>query len=129
MPNLNTVYPFAILGLLRSVFAKIKSTQPTDTSPSNPNGAKIKYVSEGRSGKVVYESAEATFALYYEFGGGDVVACIDIPSEQNWEKHTGLPLGQRDEVLHFIGKQVAKDQISSGKGSYKIEKNWLNIYA
>jgi len=129
MPNLNTVYPFAILGLLRSVFAKIKSTQPTDTSPSNPNGAKIKYVSEGRSGKVVYESAEATFALYYEFGGGDVVACIDIPSEQNWEKHTGLPLGRRDEVLHFIGKQVAKDQISSGKGSYKIEKNWLNIYA
>ena len=129
MPNLNTVYPFSILGLLRSVFAKIKSTQPTDTSPSNPSGAKIKYVSEGRSGKVVYESAEATFALYYEFGGGEVVACIDIPSEQNWEKHTGLPLGRRDEVLHFIGKQVAKDQISSGKGSYKIEKNWLNIYA
>jgi len=90
MPNLNTVYPFSILGLLRSVFSKIKSKQPTDTSPSNPNGAKIKYVSEGRSGKVVYESAEATFALYYEFGGGDVVACIDIPSEQNWEKHTGL---------------------------------------
>lgn len=129
MPNFNAVYPFSILGLLRSVFAKMKSMQPSESGQNNPNGARIKYVSEGRSGKVVYESAEATFALYYEFGGGDVVACIDIPGEQNWEKHTGLPITRRDEVLHFIGKQVAKDQISSGKGSYKIENNWLNIYA
>ncbi|MEY3240689.1 MAG: hypothetical protein RIR11_2127 [Bacteroidota bacterium] len=89
----------------------------------------IRYSSNGRSGHVHYQSAETEFALYYEFGGGDCVVCIDIPSPQNWEKITKIPLARRDEILSFIGQQVVQDQTTNGRGSFKIEGDWLNIYA
>ena len=94
-----------------------------------PRTPQIRYSSDGRSGHVHYQSAETTFALYYEFGGGDCVVCIDIPDPQNWEKVTQIPLERRDEVLGFIGQQVVRDQTTGGHGSFKIEGNWLNIYA
>ncbi len=92
------------------------------------NAVKILYADEGRCGHVWYQSAETKFAMYYEFGSGNCVTNIDIPSLENWEKETKLPLAQRDEVLDFIGHQVVKDQTTSGKGYFKIEGNWLNIY-
>lgn len=107
----------SILGFIRSIWPRLLGISTR----------KIRYSSDGRSGHVHYESPETIFTLYYEFGGGDVVACIDIPSPQDWQKHTGLPVEQRDEVLNFIGGQVVQDQTRSG--SFKIEGNWLNIYA
>lgn len=95
---------------------------------SDSDAAKILYSSDGRSGHVHYQSPEVQFALYYEFGGGDCVASVDIPGPGDWEKHTGLPLSRRDEVLDFIGRQVVKDQTTGGRGYFKIEQNWLNIY-
>lgn len=93
-----------------------------------PGEIKISYSSDGRSGYVHYRSAEASFAMYYEFSGGDCLASINIPSIENWKRETGLPLGRRDEVLHCIGQQVVRDQTTGGRGSFKIEGDWLNIY-
>ena len=92
-------------------------------------GPKILYDSQGREGYVWYKSADTKFAMYYELGGGDCVTIIHIPTPEEWEKVTQLPLAQREEVLNFIGRQVAQDQVSGGRGSFKIEGNWLNIYA
>lgn len=89
---------------------------------------KILYSSEGRSGRVHYKSAEADFDLYYEFGGGDCIVCIDVPDPKDWQQHTGLPTERREEILNFIGQQVVKDQTTGGRGYFKIEGNWLNIY-
>lgn len=93
--------------------------------PAHP---KVTYSNEGRYGHVHYQSPEADFSLYYEFGGGNCVACISIPGAENWEKETGVPLAQRDAVLQFIGEHVVQDQTSSGTGYFKIEGDWLNIY-
>jgi hypothetical protein len=92
------------------------------------NVPKVSYSSDGRSGHVHYQSKEGSFAMYYEFGGGDCVASIDIPSKEDWVAKTGIPLERREAVLNFIGQRVVKDQISSGLGSFKIEGDWLNIY-
>lgn len=107
----------SILGFVRSIWPRLQGISTR----------KIRYSNDGRFGHVHYESPETIFTLYYEFGGGDVVACIDIPAPQDWQKHTGLPVEQRDEVLNFIGEQVVRDQTQ--RGSFKIEGNWLNIYA
>lgn len=139
MPIFNPISPISVVGFARSILARIKSLQDQGaTFKKNSNESKIRqankgssqkitYASDGRSGSVLYESPEAKFALYYEFGGGDVVVCIDIPGPQNWQKHTGLPVEQREDVLNFIGRRVVHDQTSGG--SFKIEGNWMNIYA
>ena len=117
MSSFNPFLTASILGFVRSIWPRLQGI----------SSRKIRYSSDGRSGHVHYESPETIFTLYYEFGGGDVVACIDIPAPQDWQKHTGLPVEQRAEVLNFIGEQVVRDQTQGG--SFKIEGNWLNIYA
>lgn len=93
------------------------------------NAAKILYSNNGRSGFVHYKSKEGNFDLYYEFGGGNVVASIQVSTAKDWVAKTGLPLEKREEVLHFIEQRVVKDQTTSGRGFYKVEGPWLNIYS
>lgn len=93
---------------------------------STPN---ITYSSHGPSGQVHYRSREGNFDMYYEFGGGDMVAWLIVPSQKDWTAQTGIPLERRDEVLNTIGRQVVKDQTVHGRGSFKIEGNYLKIYA
>ena len=91
-------------------------------------GPALRYSSNGRSGYVHYESEETSFEMYYEFGGGNCVASINVPSAEDWEKATGLPLARREEVLDFIGRQVVKDQVSSGNGYFRVEGEWLGVF-
>jgi len=121
-----------------SILFKDKLQKLADTPISNlfksrpspkPSSPKITYSSDGRSGHVHYRSPEGSFDMYYEFGGGEVVAGINVPSTTEWVAKTGIPLERREEVLNAIGQQVVKDQTKNGRGSYKIEGNWLNIYA
>ncbi|GEM_PF-853280 len=119
--------------LFKDKLQKLADTPISDlfkSRPSpNPGSPKITYSSDGRSGHVHYRSPEGSFDMYYEFGGGAVVAGINVPSTTEWVAKTGIPLERRDEVLNSIGRQVVKDQTKNGRGSYKIEGDWLNIYA
>ncbi len=139
MPIFNPISPISIVGFARSILARIKSLQDQGATfkkgsteskirQANKNSSqKITYASDGRSGEVIYKSPETSFALYYEFGANDIIVCIDIPSVQDWQKYTGLPVERREEVLNFIGQRVVHDQTDGG--SFKIEGNWMNIYA
>lgn len=89
--------------------------------------ARITYTLQGRSGQVHFHSAATQFSMDYEFGTGSCVAFIFLPSLENWERETALPLSYRTAVLEFIGQQVVKDQVPSGRGRYSIDDNWLNI--
>lgn len=93
----------------------------------NLGNARLLYSSEGRSGTVFFESDEAKFDLWWEFGGGDGLAIIDIPSEQQWTARTKLPSEKRAAILDYIAQQVIQDQ-ASGRGTYEISDNYLMIY-
>ncbi|MDX2060562.1 MAG: hypothetical protein SFV24_22315 [Gemmatimonadales bacterium] len=127
-----------VVGFARSIFRQIQSAGhaaglvrqppgPPGSSSGELGGARIRYSSDGRSGRVHYQSREADFSLYYEFGGGDVIACIDLPSVDDWQRHTGLPPDRREAVIHVIGRQVARDQTTGGTGSYRVNGDWLEI--
>lgn len=93
----------------------------------NLGNARLLYSTGGRGGTVFFESDEAKFDLWWEFGGGDALALIDIPSEQQWVARTKLPLEKRAAVLDFIAQQVIHDQ-ASGRGTYETSDNYLTIY-
>jgi hypothetical protein len=89
--------------------------------------ARIRYTSEGRSGSLYFESDETTFDLWWEFGGGDALAIINIPTERTWVALTKLPLDKRDAILDYIAAQVINDQ-ASGRGRCEISDDFLTIY-
>lgn len=88
-------------------------------------GAQVSFSNEGRGGQVFYRGKAGAFAMYWEFGGGDTIAIIDIPSEQHWETQTKIPLEKRMDILHFIGKKTVQVQTTGGKGAYEIQDNCI----
>lgn len=71
---------------------------------------KLDYISDGRSGYIVYTDEEGTIQLYYEFGGGDCVVIIHIPAVEEWTSITNRPLSERNSILSFIAEQAIRDQ-------------------
>ena len=85
----------------------------------NARGRNVSFDSSGRSGYVTYDSPEGRLRMYYEFGGGDVIAIIDVPTEAKWAAATAIPLEKRMEILHFVGKTAV--QLQTRNGSYEIQ--------
>lgn len=70
----------------------------------------IEYHSSGRSGTVLYVEGETRISFYYEFGGGDCVAWIDIPTTDQWEAQTKTPIHRREDIIEFIASRVNREQ-------------------
>lgn len=80
---------------------------------------KLHYTSSGRSGTVTYSEGNRSLILYYELGGGDCIAIIDIPPENTWESSTGFPLDRRNDIILFVAERACADQ--APHGHYQIE--------
>lgn len=89
---------------------------------------KLRYSDSGRGGTIYFESATAKFDLWWEFAGGDALVIVDIPTVEQWETRTKLPLDQRNAVITFIGEQIVEDKIS-GRGSFIVGANVLTFFA
>lgn len=86
---------------------------------------KLEYIYDGRSGHVVYTDEQGTIQLYYEFGGGDCVAIINIPTEEEWTSTTHRPLSERNAILTFIAEQAIRDQAPNCY--YKFTDNFIEL--
>lgn len=99
------------------------------TPPPGLEGARVGYINEGRSGRVCFTHGVKGFEMYFEFGGGDTVATIDVPEASSWEQRTGLPLALRRATLEFIGATVVRDQTTRGTGRFEIHDRFISIHA
>ena len=75
----------------------------------------VGYKSIGRGGKVILYRNDRTVQFDYEFGGGDAVAIVYIPTEEHWVSQTGIPIEERNETLTFLAKRILRDQVPDGK--------------
>lgn len=87
---------------------------------------RLEYVSQGRSGEVIYQEGKKSIKFYMEMGGGNCVFYLDIPSISKWEKTTGFPLSEREDIINFVAEQTRRDQASSCK--YKISETEITYY-
>lgn len=108
---------------IRSVF---KNNNKKSKSTTSPKGTQVRFIEEGPSGRVVYEGKEGSFGLYWEFGGGDVLVIISVPTPEKWEAQTKVPLSERTPVLNLIGSEAIR-QKNGGRGRYEIQENCILI--
>jgi hypothetical protein len=122
------------LNFIRSALGATAANQgqqqhsPKQGAAPNPNGWEVWFEESGRDGKVGFKGEGHRFGMYWEFGGGDVVAIINVPSADKWVEKTGIALGKRQKILDFIGTETVRQKIST-KGHFKIEENSIFIYA
>lgn len=74
---------------------------------------KLEYINEGRGGYVVYKYDENQLKLFFEYGGGNCVAIIYIPTAKEWTNQTKTNLEERQKILTFIAEECIKDQAPS----------------
>ena len=79
---------------------------------------KLEYINEGRGGYVVYKDKKNELKVFYEFGGGNCIVIIYVPSIAEWVNKTKINVDERERVLTFIAEQSIKDQAPSC--NYKI---------
>lgn len=118
--------PLDFVGAIQDVMSRAGSGKEKRTAVrGNP---RLRYVNSGRGGSIYFESEETAFQMWWEFAGGDALAIIGVPDENQWEELTRLPPDRREETLRFIAEQVIGDQ-ASGKGSFAIGRDFLTIYS
>jgi hypothetical protein len=74
---------------------------------------------------VYYLDEMGRIPFYYEFGGGDCIATIHIPSQENWFIKTGRPLAEREKIIRFLAEGTTRDQTQHGW--WRINKDWIEI--
>ncbi len=87
--------------------------------------ARLEYETEGRGGTIIFRHGPDTIRFYWEFGGGNAIALIFVPTEDQWEAHTGLPLSERQPILDFVGARTVADKASGCR--YELNGNCLEI--
>lgn len=88
----------------------------------------VQVVSQGRGGTIHVDHESTRFSLWWEFAGEGALAIINVPTVDEWEAATTLPLHERAAVLRAIGEHVVHTQ-TSGRGRYAVEGAFMTVYS
>lgn len=90
------------------------------------NSYTVTVTTDGRSGHVHYsEGLSRTFAFYWEFSGGDVVAAINVPKSSEWDAKLPWAANRRDEVLARVAAEVRRQQCPTCEP--RIGDSWIDM--
>jgi hypothetical protein len=74
---------------------------------------RLEFFSHGRDGEVVYIEGDTKLHFYMEMGGGNCIFYLNIPSKEQWESVTKLPLNEREDILNYIAEGTQREQAPS----------------
>ncbi len=112
---------------IREVVNRVKQFRNEEPSTRNqPGSARLRFVDEGRSGLIFFESSEGSFGTWWEMGYG-ASAIIAVPSVEQWKESTGLDREQRLDVLDFIGREFVRQR--TPEGYFIVGERVITVYS
>lgn len=69
---------------------------------------KLEYINKGRGGTIVYKDDQEDLKFEFEYGGGNCVVIIYIPTIFEWKTQTSRNEIDRNSILVFIAEQAIK---------------------
>lgn len=112
---------------IREVVNRVEQLRSQQGLFQSPAGSpRVRFVQEGRSGLVFFESSEGSFDTWWEMGYG-ALAIIAVPTIEQWETSTGLPRDRRLEILDFVGREFIRTQ--APHGSFILGERVLTVYS
>lgn len=112
---------------IREVVNRVDKFHSKDsTAPKLEGNPRLRFVVEGRSGVIYFESSVGSFDMWWEMGYG-ALAIVAVPSSNDWELKTGMPREKRLEVLNFIGEEIVRKK--TYRGSFIIGDDVITIYS
>ena len=90
--------------------------------------AKINIIQKGPSGTVQYIEGwlkKNTCEFYFEFGGGETVAIITVPTEDKWDAKYPWASGRHKDIVTFVANECRRTQ--APKSTIKWEADRFHL--
>lgn len=87
----------------------------------------VSITGSGRSGQVVYREAAGELSFYWEFGGGDVVASVQVGTETEWRTKHLWAAERRSEILRFLAAELVRQKAPSCRAEIDERRGWINL--
>lgn len=63
---------------------------------------------KGRNGRIVVTQGADRFTFYWEFGGGNCIASVDVPDPEAWRDQEPYCRYPRDSFLAGLAREIAR---------------------
>lgn len=90
------------------------------------NGA-VSIVENGRSGTVYYREPAGELQLYWEFGGGAVVAAVQLGTAAEWRTKYPWAAERRSAILHAVAAEVIRQKAPTCVAEIDERSGWMNL--
>jgi hypothetical protein len=88
---------------------------------------KVSVIEAGRSGHIEYLESGHTCKCYWEFGGGDTIAIISVPSAGEWDIKYHWAKGRRHEILNRIANETRKLRAPTASIEWDDQRNCIYL--
>ena len=78
-----------------------------------PGGWSVEIREDGRNGTLLYRESAGGLSCYWEFGGGDVLAIVDVGNEATWSREHPWAAGRRAEILERIANEAIRQKAAN----------------
>ena len=92
-----------------------------------PSAPQVTITEEGRSGSVVYTGEGGRISGWWEFGGGEVTAIVNMGSAVQWQHAYPWAAAQRGVILRFIAGEVIRQKASGCSAAVDEDSGWIEI--
>lgn len=82
---------------------------------------------EGRCGKIIYREPAGSLSCYWEFGGGDTVATIQVGDAASWRQQHPWAVSRRAEILQRVADEVIRQKAPGCRAKFDAPPGWLYI--
>lgn len=90
-------------------------------------GRAVSITENGRSGYVNYRDAGRELSFYWEFGGGDTVAGVQVGTAADWQRDYRWAAHRRAEILQFVVAEVVRQKAPSCVAEIDERSGWINL--
>jgi hypothetical protein len=70
----------------------------------------LEYIDIAMGGYVVYHDGDKQLKLFFEYGGGNCVATIYVPTGREWTNNTTIDIAERPTIMQFVAQQSITDK-------------------
>lgn len=84
-------------------------------------GKSVTITEGGRTGAVIYQEGAGRLSFWWEFGGGDVVAIVNVGDEEEWRAKYPWAAGRRAEILAFVAAEVIRQKAPTCRAEIQRE--------
>ncbi|MBP7950565.1 MAG: hypothetical protein KA004_13010 [Verrucomicrobiales bacterium] len=84
---------------------------------------------KGRCGSVHYRESVGQLTFYWELGGGDFVAVINVGDEAAWRARHPWAAARRAEIMRRVAGAAVRQMSPGGRAEMDDKMGWINLRA